>query len=363
MKSAEAAEIVGDLASQQWGLVTSAQAKAAGVDLPSLRRLTNHGVLVRIRHGVYATTATALSAELELKAQWLALQPELMAADRTTNGEFASTAVVSHETAADLWGIGDLWPDGAHFTVADRRQSRQPDVHFHRAALGDTDWTVHPDAGLPVTMVSRTIADLARAGHEPGHLLDMVADAARKRLVDEDELLERLDGLEAAFGVDAGDRDGMAELLAEYFPDEQADKRTLSLFSEALRPLQEQVAGLSSALAPQLAWNRDLRDALDLPLRDSITSLQNPLGPITSELTPDLYKIATEASGFGDLLKEVNSLHSSARLELPLTNGPANPNAAIADRSIRKKDSTNDDPPSTRESAEDPGKDEGGEHQ
>ncbi|OLT55256.1 hypothetical protein BJF89_16000 [Corynebacterium sp. CNJ-954] len=233
MKSAEAAEIVGDLASQQWGLVSSAQAKAAGVDLPSLRRLTNHGVLVRVRHGVYATTATALSAELELKAQWLALQPELMAADRTSDAKLAAAAVVSHDTAADLWGIGDLWPDGAHFTVADRRQSRQPDVHFHRAALGDTDWTVHPDAGLPVTVVSRTIADLARAGHEPGHLLDMVADAARKRLVGEDELLESLDGLEAAFGVDAGDQDGMADLLAEYFPGEQPDKRTLSLFSEA----------------------------------------------------------------------------------------------------------------------------------
>ncbi|MGV0430774.1 hypothetical protein ACUY22_11015 [Corynebacterium tuberculostearicum] len=35
MKGAEAAEVVGDLASQQWGLVTTAQATACGVDLQS----------------------------------------------------------------------------------------------------------------------------------------------------------------------------------------------------------------------------------------------------------------------------------------------------------------------------------------
>lgn len=45
MKSYEATEMLSDLASQQWGLFTSAQAKDSGVDLPSLRRLEKRGVL------------------------------------------------------------------------------------------------------------------------------------------------------------------------------------------------------------------------------------------------------------------------------------------------------------------------------
>ena len=128
MKSYEATEILGDLASQQWGLFTSAQAKDHDVDLPSLRRLERRGVFVRVRHGVYASATTALSAELELKAQWLALRPSLMAAERISDSSLVAEAVVSHTTAAEMWEIGDLWPDGFHFTVSHRRRSRQTDV-------------------------------------------------------------------------------------------------------------------------------------------------------------------------------------------------------------------------------------------
>lgn len=94
----------GELASQQWGLVTTAQATACGVDLQSLRRLVARGVLTRVRHGVYATTGTSPSAALEVKAHWLALRPELMAAERTGDPYLAAEAVVSHTTAAEMWG-------------------------------------------------------------------------------------------------------------------------------------------------------------------------------------------------------------------------------------------------------------------
>lgn len=102
MKSYEATEILSDLASQQWGLFTSAQAKDSGVDLPSLRRLEKRGVFTRVRHGVYASTTTVLSTELELKAQWLSLQPNLMAAERISDPSLVADAVVSHTTAAEV---------------------------------------------------------------------------------------------------------------------------------------------------------------------------------------------------------------------------------------------------------------------
>ncbi|MCT1415106.1 type IV toxin-antitoxin system AbiEi family antitoxin domain-containing protein [Corynebacterium sanguinis] len=47
MKGVEAVEVVGDLASQQWGLVTTAQAAACGVDPQSLQRHEDGGRSVR----------------------------------------------------------------------------------------------------------------------------------------------------------------------------------------------------------------------------------------------------------------------------------------------------------------------------
>lgn len=248
MKGVEAAEIIGDLASQQWGLVTSAQAKESGIDLPSLSRLEQRGMFARIRHGVYASAAIAQSAVLELQAQWLALRPELMAADRINNPQLAAEAIVSHTTAAEMWGIGDLWPDGFHFTVRRRRRSRQIDVQFHRADLADSDWTVHPQSGLPITTVARTIYDLAQDGHEPGHLLALISDAGNKFLLDKQELIDVFSGFEDALGASKGDRQAFDALVKDYFPEVNDAQRINLRIEEALRPLQTQIAALAARL-------------------------------------------------------------------------------------------------------------------
>ncbi|WP_372341116.1 type IV toxin-antitoxin system AbiEi family antitoxin domain-containing protein, partial [Escherichia coli] len=44
---------LGELASQRWGLVTTAQALEAGVARPTLTRLANSGALIRVARGVY----------------------------------------------------------------------------------------------------------------------------------------------------------------------------------------------------------------------------------------------------------------------------------------------------------------------
>ncbi|MGP5138085.1 type IV toxin-antitoxin system AbiEi family antitoxin domain-containing protein [Corynebacterium variabile] len=305
MKGSEAMEIVGDLSSQQWGLVTSAQAQASGVDLPSLRRLENRGGLVRVRHGVYATTATALSAEVEIKAQWLALRPELMAADRIGDPALAGQVVVSHTTAAEMWGIGDLWPDGIHFTVGDRRRSRQPDVRFHRADLTAVDWVIHPEAGLPVTTVARTIVDLAHDGHEPEHLLSLVGDAGRKSLLEEDELLDALAGHEDSLGVDRGDRRGLRTLLDDYFPEGRVARRTRSVIDEAMRPVRAQMDSLLESLRPTLA----LSDALTNPLQQYTGQLTSPmqtaLRAANVDMFPDLAETIRKMTGVGNLTGNV----------------------------------------------------------
>jgi predicted transcriptional regulator of viral defense system len=44
---------VASIADEQWGLVTTAQARAASVSPQSMARLANEGVLERVAHGVY----------------------------------------------------------------------------------------------------------------------------------------------------------------------------------------------------------------------------------------------------------------------------------------------------------------------
>ncbi|MGP5029501.1 MULTISPECIES: type IV toxin-antitoxin system AbiEi family antitoxin domain-containing protein [Corynebacterium] len=305
MKGSEAMEVLGDLASQQWGLVTSTQAKDSGVDLPSLRRLAQRGALVRIRHGVYANIATTLSAELEVKAQWLALRPELMAADRVSDPALASEAVVSHTTAAEMWGIGDLWPDGIHFTVRDRRRSRQTDVRFHRADLGDKDWTIHPEIGLPMTTVARTIVDLAQDGHETDHLLALVADAGRKSLLEEDELLDALAGHEDALGADRGDRRGLKTLLDGYFPEDRVVRRARLIVDEALRPVQAQMDALMELLISKIAYPEAITSSLQQHAKLFNSPIQSAMQAANATIASDLTETIRKLTKVGDMPADV----------------------------------------------------------
>ena len=343
MKGSEVTDIVSDLASQQWGLVTSAQAKGSGVDQPALRRLVEHGFLVRVRHGVYASAATTLSSELEVKAQWLALRPELMAADRVGDSVLAAAVVVSHTTAAEMWGIGDLWPDGIHFTTVDRRRSRQSDVRFHRAGLTDTDWTIHPEVGLPVTTVARTILDLARAGHEPDHLLGLVADAGRKSLLDERDLIDALAGYEDAFGVNQGDRRGLKVLLDDYFPEDRVVRRARSAVDEALRPFQAKMDTLLNSLMPQMSWP----EAMTNPLQQYTELLSSPMQSIAQtaqvSMSPDLTEKIREMTDIGNMSGNVwDGIYPAGVLtQSPLAGFPHSPRSSQIRRQREGIDTSN----------------------
>ena len=159
-----------------------------------------------------------MTPDIETMAQWLALSPAQTAADRLAEFNLKTDAVVSYTSAAEMWKIGTLWPDGIHFTTQRRKRSRQQDVHFHRDTLAKTEYTTHPSSGLPITTVARTIADLADGGHEPGYLEELISDAANNNLVSKEELLQALSGKEAAFGLNEGDSQSLHKLLDEHFP-------------------------------------------------------------------------------------------------------------------------------------------------
>ena len=62
MKSRVALQQLAEVTESQWGMVTTAQARAQGIDHMTLKRLNDDGHLIRLIHGVYRS-AGAPSAE------------------------------------------------------------------------------------------------------------------------------------------------------------------------------------------------------------------------------------------------------------------------------------------------------------
>lgn len=193
----EALELVG---STQRGLVTTAQAREAGLAGVDLTRLADAGKLVRVRHGVYALPSAGVDRLQDLRAAWLAA---------SVNGE----VVVSKTSAAAVHGLGDLVPAAHDFTAAVRRQSTLPDVRFHRATLSDNDVTTVD--GLPVTTVARTVSDLVASSLDSDQLAGVLSDAVENADVDVEALVAALSPYAARYGFDSGQA-LMAELAPGY---------------------------------------------------------------------------------------------------------------------------------------------------
>lgn len=160
------------LAQDQWGLVTRRQAEQAGISPATLQRLSSESVLERVAHGVYRLSGAPSPDHLELRAAWLQLAPEVPAWERTP-----TQGVVSHRSAAALYGLGHLPADRHEFTLPVRRQSRKPDVRLHQRDLTDSERITL--RGLPVTRPARIAADLLADREDPEGVGHVIADAIR----------------------------------------------------------------------------------------------------------------------------------------------------------------------------------------
>lgn len=199
MKSA--ASVVSGIAAGQWGLLTTAQAEAAGVNRSSLARMRGRGDLERVGQGVYVLAGAddELSA---LRAAWLALAPTATPEERLA--EMAGAAVVSHASAAGLHKLGDLPHDIAEFTVGESRRTVRDGIRLHQARLNAADVTIVE--GLPVTTIERTIADLLRSRRhgDPEHIARIVGDALVEARLDVDRLAELLEPLASRYKQPSG---------------------------------------------------------------------------------------------------------------------------------------------------------------
>jgi predicted transcriptional regulator of viral defense system len=186
------------IASDQWGLVTRRQVEDAGVAATTLDRLTAAGgVLDRVALGVYQLRGAPVVNHRDLRAAWLQLAPEVFVWERTPE-----QGVVSHRSAAAVYGIGQLPADVHEFTVPSRRQSRRRDVRIHVRPLADEVVVMH---SLPVTRPARIVADLLREREDPEAVAQLVADALRGLFEYPGTVADAVAPYAQRFGFDGGD--------------------------------------------------------------------------------------------------------------------------------------------------------------
>lgn len=166
-----------DVAEGQWGLVTLQQARAAGVAWRSLSRLVEGGLIERVAHGVYRVRGAAEPDHLGLRAAWLQLDPARAAWERLHDPD---VAVVSHSSAAAVYGVGDLRPDVHEFTQTARRQTRRSDVRMHRGRIPGEQRAIL--GGLPTTRAGRMVSDLLVDSVDPDSIARITAEVLERRL-------------------------------------------------------------------------------------------------------------------------------------------------------------------------------------
>ncbi len=139
---------VAEIAGRQHGVVTIEQLRDCGLSTTAVRERVRAGRLHRLHRSVYAVGHVAPSAERRWMAAVLAL---------------GHTAVLSHRSAAELWGL--LPP---RFGVVDASipsrggKRKRQGIRIHRpASLEPTEITKVRD--IPVTSPARTLVDLRRA--------------------------------------------------------------------------------------------------------------------------------------------------------------------------------------------------------
>jgi predicted transcriptional regulator of viral defense system len=207
----EAVVAVGQLAENRGGLVTAAQAAAAGVSSFQVSRMAAAGVLVPVgRRGVYRMVGAPELEHEDVVATWLALGGP--AALKSEHG--APGLVMAGIDAAILHGLGDFFPEDHELISATRKTTRLTGVRIRTAQLHPEEVTWAEN--VPVLTVERTITDLMAQWVDTSLVTNVVRDAIQSgRLVRPHLLADHLAPLAARRGFTEGDGAAVAEWLYE----------------------------------------------------------------------------------------------------------------------------------------------------
>ena len=207
------------LVERQHGAVSRAQLLELGLSSDAIAHRVGTGRLHPVAHGIYA----AGRPDLPRHGQWFAA---LLAC--------GPTAVLSHRSAAALWGIG---PDDlaiSEVTVSTAVRRRRPGVAVHCRALGPSEQIVRK--GVPVTTVERTLLDLAtKVG--VGRLERAINEADKLDLVDPETLRAVLDRYAGRRGVAA--LRSILDRHAFRLTDSELERRFLAIVRRTDLPLPD----------------------------------------------------------------------------------------------------------------------------
>ncbi|HEX5526785.1 MAG TPA: type IV toxin-antitoxin system AbiEi family antitoxin domain-containing protein [Solirubrobacterales bacterium] len=132
------------LAHRQHGVVSVGQLHCLGYTKGAIEKAVQGGRLHRLERSVYAVGHTNLSLHGQCLAAVFACGPG---------------AVLSHYSAAWLWGLASWRPAPFHVTGPVARRPRLP-VRIHRTRrLASPDWTLTKE--IPVSAIPRLLLDLA----------------------------------------------------------------------------------------------------------------------------------------------------------------------------------------------------------
>jgi len=154
------------IAEQQAGYFTTAQASVAGFTRPLIAYHVRKGQFQRIKHGIYRLVRFPEMPQADLSIALLEVGPQ---------------AVISHDSALALYDLSDSLPGAIHLTVPRTSSRRHPELRLHTSRLSRDEVTQR--GGLPVTTVTRTLVDLI-TGHWPEEqILQAIQEAVQHGLV------------------------------------------------------------------------------------------------------------------------------------------------------------------------------------
>ena len=156
-----------DLAQTQGGYFTSKQAAAAGYAQPHIDYHLKAGNFERVERGLYRMATNPLSEYDDL------IRLSLWSRGRDDQPQ----AIVSHESALSVHGLGNLLPTRTHLTVPGSFRKQPPSgCVLHKKELDEDD--VEQREGFRVTASLRTLLDVAEEESVPQEQLNEIVSQA-----------------------------------------------------------------------------------------------------------------------------------------------------------------------------------------
>jgi hypothetical protein len=166
------------IAETQYGILSTSQIVQAGLTRSIVRSRLRRGSWQRLHPGIYATFSGEPNRAATLWAAVLYAGPG---------------AMLSYQTAAELWKLIDAPSSLIHVTVpSNRRVRRRPGIVIHLS--GRASAAIHPARNPPRTRLEETVIDLWVTAHSLDDAVGWVTSALGRRLTTQGRLREAMQG-------------------------------------------------------------------------------------------------------------------------------------------------------------------------